>query len=582
MRLPVRAQFAIAQALVLVTAFALFTMMAAHEQRRWVVRRDVEMLERMARLAELEVAAEARRGPLDAPAAALAAGRAVRARVTLIDSAGWVVGDTDVPRPRLAAVENHRERPEVRAALAGRPQWAVRRSRTVGIDLLYVAVPARIPGVAVVRVAERLTAIARLDASLLALSLAAAAISLLVGFTLIYWVTGRQVARIRALGTVASRIGKGEAVRARELPADELGRLGRELNQMAAELRERLGAIERERDEREQILAHMRDGVALIDEAGRILRANRSLAEMFEVPLPPESGTPFQEFARAPELEELVHAARSRGRSVEADLRLWSPRPRPVRATATPLAAGEGAVLLVLHDLSEAEELIRMRQDFVANVSHELRTPLTSIRGYAETLLGGALDDTERRADFVRTIHQQADRLHALVEDLLSLAQLERPGARPRVESIDLRELVQRQAAAFRHRAERAGLVLEIAPGAPVTVEADRALLEQVVANLIDNAVKYTERGRVRVSLGSDEARVWCEVEDTGPGIPPEDLPRVFERFYRVDKARSREKGGTGLGLSIVKHAVALHGGQVLVRSRPGQGSTFRFEIPRG
>ena len=223
-----------------------------------------------------------------------------------------------------------------------------------------------------------------------------------------------------------------------------------------------------------------------------------------------------------------------------------------------------------------------MRQDFVANVSHELRTPLTSIRGYAETLLAGALDDTERRAEFVRTIHQQSDRLHALVEDLLSLAKLERPGARPRPESIDLRELVERQAAAFRHRAERAGLALEVVPGPPVPVEADRALIEQVVANLIDNAVKYTERGRVRIRLGGDEVRVWCEVEDTGPGIPPEDLPRVFERFYRVDKARSREKGGTGLGLSIVKHAVALQGGQVSVKSRPGQGSTFRFEIPRG
>jgi two-component system phosphate regulon sensor histidine kinase PhoR len=244
-------------------------------------------------------------------------------------------------------------------------------------------------------------------------------------------------------------------------------------------------------------------------------------------------------------------------------------------------ASGD-AVLLVVHDLTATEAANRVRQDFVANVSHELRTPLTSLRGYAETLLGGGLDDAEHREGFVRTIHEQAVRLEALIADLLSLAELERPGAELRLAALDLREVVERQAATVRPRAAAAGLALHVEDGPPVLVGADRARIEQVIANLLDNAVKYTERGEISVDLGGDRERVWCEVVDTGPGIPAEDQPRIFERFYRVDKARSREKGGTGLGLSIVKHIVLLHGGTVTVRSSPGQGSTFRFEIPRG
>jgi two-component system phosphate regulon sensor histidine kinase PhoR len=263
-------------------------------------------------------------------------------------------------------------------------------------------------------------------------------------------------------------------------------------------------------------------------------------------------------------------------------LRFWAPHERLVRATATPLAGGEpGALLLVLRDQSEAEHLDRVRRDFVANVSHELKTPLTSVRGYAETLLEGGLQDAANREGFVRVIHDQATRLQALVDDLLSLAELERPEARLRIERFDLRALADRQLSAFAARASAAGLALTLAPGEPDWIEADRVRLEQVLANLLENAIKYTERGGVTVTLGGGPSHAWCDVTDTGPGIPPDDLDRVFERFYRVDKARSRDKGGTGLGLSIVKHILALHGGHVWVESTPGEGSRFRFELPR-
>ncbi len=567
------------QALVVAVALALMTVLAARQQRGWVAEQTARTLERAARQLSADLPREG-----DWEALAARAGAELGHRVTLIDRAGTVLGDTEVPPARLGAVENHAGRPEVRAALAGRVGRALRHSRTLGEDLEYVAVPGPAGGpVAVVRLAEPLVVLRALDAALFRISLVAAALALLLSVPLVLWVAGRQAGRIRELVSVMRRLGSGDPrARARERPDDELGRLGRAINELAAEGQARLDALGRERDEREQILAHLGDGVVLLDGQGRVIRMNRSCAALLGAAVPAEPGTSYTDFVRSPELVDLVHAARREGRTVESDLRLWTPEQRFAHAAATPLsAAGAGAVLLVLHDLTETERLNRVRQDFVANVSHELRTPLTSLRGYAETLLDGGLDDPENRERFVRVIRDQAVRLEAIAEDLLTLAALERPDAKLSLERFDLREVAGAQAAAFRARAEQAGLSLTLEPGSAEPVSADRGLVEQLLANLLDNAVKYTERGGVRVRLGHSGARVWCEVEDTGAGIPEGDLPRIFERFYRVDKARSREKGGTGLGLSIVKHIAALHGGEVSVRSRPGEGSSFRFELPR-
>jgi two-component system phosphate regulon sensor histidine kinase PhoR len=313
-----------------------------------------------------------------------------------------------------------------------------------------------------------------------------------------------------------------------------------------------------------------------------VVHANRSLAAILGLPRPPAAGTAFQEFARSPDLVELLHAARASDQPVELDLRLWTPHQRRVRVAATRLRGeADGSAMLVLHDLTEIERLNQVRQDFVANVSHELKTPLTSLKGYAETLLEGGLEDVENRESFVRIIRDQSVRLQNLVDDLLSLADLERPDVRLRREAFDLREAVERQVTTFRARAAQAHLTLEIEPGEEAPVVADRLRIDQVVANLLDNALKYTERGGIRVLVGHGGSVAWCEVSDTGPGIPPDDVSRVFERFYRVDKARSREKSGTGLGLSIVRHILALHGGRVTVASEVGRGSTFRFEIPQ-
>jgi two-component system phosphate regulon sensor histidine kinase PhoR len=342
-----------------------------------------------------------------------------------------------------------------------------------------------------------------------------------------------------------------------------------------------LDAVRLERDVRERVLAHMSDGVVLLDGAARVQLMNRRAAELLGLPRPATAGVPLSDASRDPALLELLARRRPDGHVLEGRLALWGSAERLLRAEVTPLGPDDSAgVLLVLQDLTASERLDRVRRDFVANVSHELRTPLTSLRGYAETLLAGGLEDPEHREGFVRVIRDQAMRLQAMTEDLLSLAELERPGAAIERRRFDLRVALLAVLGTFRDEAARRHLALELEPGPSVVVVADRLRIEQAVANLVDNALKYTESGGVTLRAGRDGAVAFAEVSDTGPGIPEDDQGRVFERFFRVDRARSRERGGTGLGLSIVKHIAEVHDGSVRLVSAPGRGSTFRLELP--
>jgi len=577
MRLSLRARLIVVPVVVVAGAVTLTTLLEHTAQRRWLIARESEQI--------LSLAREAARTAAPAPDSWQAFADSLDARfglrATIIDGSGVVLADS---RAHAAGMENHAGRVEVRAALAGRVGFGVRRSATVGQEFLYCAVPLAPPvnGAAVMRLAEPLVVVGRLGDTLARVSTAAAALALLASVLVLASVTRRFAKRLESLRAIARRIGEGDAdARAPEVPRDDLGQLGRALNEMRGQLESRLETLRRERDDRERILAHMSDGVALLDGADHIVHVNHRFAELLDAAWRPEPGVPFASYARIPELIELLTESRRQGRTLERELKPWATRAGSARATVTPLGgAPPEPVLVVLHDLSESEAVQRMRQDFVANVSHELRTPLTTLRGYAETLLEGGLDDTEHREEFVRSMRDGAMRLQALVEDLLALAELERPDAALRREPLDLRVLAAEHVDHVRGAAERAGLELVLEPGPRVKLSGDRVRLGQVLANLLDNAVKYTERGSVRVAVGVANGRAWCEVRDTGPGIPARDLPRVFERFYRVDKARSREKGGTGLGLSIVKHALAQHGGEVSVVSRVGVGTTFRFEVP--
>ena len=363
---------------------------------------------------------------------------------------------------------------------------------------------------------------------------------------------------------------------------DEASSLSRALNEISVRTKGRLAAAETERGLRDAVLESLPQGVALLAPSLSIRHANRRFWDLVGVE-PPAEPHPHLALARQPVLEEIAAEAMRRGRTVVREAFLYAPGRAEHEVTVSPVENGTSpAWLLTIAGLSPEREMAYLRREFVANVSHELRTPLTSIRGYAETLLQGGLEDVENRGRFVETIRKQAMRLEALVEDLLELADLDRPDAEPDLKDWDLGAVVRETAERFEEMARRRGLELEMDVRPGLHALCDRKRIEVALGNLLDNAVKYTERGRVLVRLSREGDRLRVAVTDTGRGIGPEHIPRVFERFYRADPGRTRTLGGTGLGLAIVKHAVQLHGGEAGVESRPDEGSTFWFAVPVG
>ncbi|HWX18821.1 MAG TPA: ATP-binding protein [Candidatus Binatia bacterium] len=335
----------------------------------------------------------------------------------------------------------------------------------------------------------------------------------------------------------------------------------------------------------ETLFNSMAEGLLWLDQDGRIQLANRAFTNLFGVISDIRSRT-IIEALRLHELEELVDSLSAEKQVLGRELKLSRPNERVLEVNAAAIFNGGGrrdGTILVFHDLTRLKQLERGRQEFVANVSHELRTPLSLIKGYVETLLDGAKDNPEVAARFLQTIDRNAERLRLLIEDLLTISELESGRVKLNLQSVLLQNVVEKVLADFKSRAQAKQVrLVEEVPELVVRADADR--LEQVVFNLVDNAIKYGGRAEGVVTVGArpvDGSQVELCVRDDGPGIPPEALERVFERFYRVDKARSREQGGTGLGLSIVKHIVQSHGGRVWAKSEPGQGAAFFFTLPQ-
>jgi len=364
--------------------------------------------------------------------------------------------------------------------------------------------------------------------------------------------------------------------------SDELGALGRSLNTTAAQLRSLVERLSVESAQREAILSSMVEGVLAVDANLRVTFANASFACAVGVEGPISSGTPVVELVRAPELREVLTEVLTTGELVKRRMQLPSAE-RVFEVQAAPLTSGTArGAIAILHDITDLERLERIRRDFVANVSHELRTPLTAIRGYAETLLEGALEDHENNRRFLEIIKAHAIRLNNISSDLLTLSELEAGKARPQPEPVAVRTAVESAVRTVEAEARLRGVTLSAGRVEDVKVLGDRLQLEQALVNLVDNAVKFNRpAGEVLVeATRANGSRVKITITDTGIGIPHDDLPRIFERFYRVDKARSREVGGTGLGLSIVKHIIERMDGTVSVESQFGKGSTFTLLLP--
>jgi two-component system phosphate regulon sensor histidine kinase PhoR len=504
-------------------------------------------------------------------------GQLIDARVTFIAADGRVVGDSSEPLDALPSMENHAHRPEVIEAREQGIGRARRYSATLKIDMLYIAMPVAHPAIAYVRMAMPLTDVRQELRPILSATLAALGFAL-IGAGAIAWLFSARIGRrVRLIAQLAERYRQGDLTPPPlGFGDDELGTVARALNDSVQEVGRKLAEQARDRARMEALLAGMVEGVIVVDPQGRLQLVNQAAQQMLRL----DSyalGRPYVETLRMPAIAELV-AAVLFGRAAKP-VQLSPPRDpsRTIMATAAP-AAGTAAhgVVLVLHDITELRRVDQIRRDFVANVSHELRTPLTAIRGYVEAL---SEDDAsaDDRGRFLEIIGRHTQRMERLVKDLLRLARLDAGQETLDVIPCDTRNLTDTVLADVAQAADERNQRVEvtIAPGADV-IRADPAKLHDALRNLVANAITYSPEGsRVGIDVASASGRVTIAVSDEGPGIPEEDLTRVFERFYRVDKSRARDPGGTGLGLAIVKHLVELHGGRVRVENRPEGGARF-------
>ena len=501
------------------------------------------------------------------------------ARITVITAQGLVLADSQSDPQTM---ENHAGRPELKEAIANGSGHSIRHSVTINRDLLYYAVrqPTAAGQPVLLRFALPLSTVTSVLmqfreslwlASLLILAVVGGA-TLLVsrGFT----------NRVDRLTAFSRRVAEGDFhAEPSGGSGDALDSLGSSLNQTAARLDQTIRTLTEERNLSSAILGSMVEGVAVVNASERVLFSNPSFASVLGLGSPPQPGSGLVEVVRQTELIEAVRKVLAGEARVESEIVTGTLRQHFFAATvaAVRTTQANGAVV-VLHDITDLRKLERVRRDFVANVSHEFRTPLTAIQGFSETLLGGAMNDPQNRDRFLGIILEHARRLARLTDDLLMLSKMDELELRP----LPVEQLVASCVETAQPRAVEKDLRLSVNLGKKLPdISGDRRRLTEVLQNLLDNAIQYTPAGgQIMVSAERHDGEVVFTVSDTGIGIPQADQPRIFERFYRVDVARSREVGGTGLGLSIAKHLMEAHGGRLWVESEVGQGSQFHFSVP--
>ncbi len=555
--------------IVLVVAFATATL-DVFVRRNWEESLQSELdrnLQQKVQMFALRVDHEAGRIPFQQLANEEAA--AALDRVTIIDHSGKVLADSEGTAEEM---ENHATRPEFAAALAGRPGADTRMSHTLGEQFRYMAAPASVGAVRLsYPLASTRAAVRRVRWRLLE----ASGISLLVGFVFALAGAESVARRLRRIMDFAQQIEAGNlSARLPESGSDEIASLAMALDKTARRLETNFRRLESSRMQLETLLNSMQDAVLAVSPKREVVWFNGAMERLSASTI--AVGTPLIRAVRDPDFLRVVGDVLEQNKPQSATLFSVSPG-RTFGMTSAPLP--DGGAVCVLRDNTEIARVERTRRDFIANVSHELRTPLTSLLGYTETLLDESSDP--KSSEFLEIIRRNAQRMSRLTEDLLTLARVESGEDRIQEGPVSAQELLHDAQASFSEIARNRGLMIDIVKTPDLQVLADKDAIHQVFANLIDNALKYAS-GSKKIEIGATEASGELEfyVRDFGPGIASEHLPRLFERFYRVDKARSREAGGTGLGLAIVKHIVLNHGGRAGVNSELGHGSVFWFRLP--
>ena len=517
----------------------------------------------------------------------VALGKQSGTRLTIILPDGRVVGDSE---EAPAKMDNHARRPEIRVALEGRSGAATRYSTTLQQEMMYVALPVRSNDqiIGCVRTALPIASVDKALETVLFHVINSGILIALIAALISLWVSRRISRPLVEMKRGAERFAGGELDR--RLPVykgEEMGGLAEAMNQMAAQLNDRLQTVVSQRNEQEAVLASMIEGVLAVDHQERILRINQAAATLLGTNPELAVGRSLQEVVRKPELQRFITESLQSRTSIEADMTLlYQGEERFLQTHGTPLRGSDGqtiGALIVIRDVTRLRRLENLRRDFVANVSHELRTPITAIKGAVETLLAGANENPEDSQRFLEIANRQSDRLNAIIEDLLSLSRLERDAESDEVARTHERLLPILESAlqSCSSIAKSREVDVNLFCSEELVANVNSALLEQAVINLVDNAIKYSEsRNFVTVESWQEGEQVMIKVQDRGQGISKAHLPRLFERFYRVDAARSRAVGGTGLGLAIVKHIVQAHNGGVTVHSTPGEGSVFTISLP--
>jgi len=512
-------------------------------------------------------------------------GKELETRITIIDINGIVLGDSEKDP---ALMENHADRPEIKEALQGKIGNSIRYSSTLEIDMLYIAIPIIKNGqiLGVVRLSLPLTDVNRGIANLRKIIILATLIALAIASITSLIISLTITRPLQEMTKVSQKISKGDFSKKLKIcRQDEIGQLANSLNLMSEELENKIRVISEDKNKMKVVLSSVIEGIIAIDKEGRIILFNNALKNMTDYSSDRVLGKFHWEIIRNNQLNELLKEVLQKGQPLTQEITIFSPQEKIFRASANPLTKKNevwGAVV-VLNDITEIKKLEKMRSEFVANVSHELRTPLTSIQGFVETLKDGAINDPGKAQYFLEIIEKQSNRLNNLIEDILQLSKIESQEIIMNLQSINLRDLIDKTISEFKKKIEQKNhkIKINISPQLPL-IKADPEQIEVVFRNLLDNAIKYTPNGgEIYISAFEKAENIYIEISDNGIGISAEHLPRIFERFYRVDKDRSRKLGGTGLGLAIVKHIVQAHGGTIGVESKPGKGSKFFFTLPK-